>query len=184
MTGAIIGYGTVRHPDPAHFAHNQPSFFADPVAWMVHAAVDQAVSGCAPELKTARDNVGVIVISEFATLITMRAVARTAARGRVSPLRFAGAGPSALTGLTCIRQRFRGPSLTLSMCPGDGTEPAAVVAGGWLSSGVASHVVLGAHLVSDASIHVGTCVIIRSPVEPGELRRLLTQPTEDAMPHP
>ena len=48
---------------------------------------------------------------------TLTAIAGTAARGFVSPLRFAGANPGVLAGLACIRWKLRGPSLTFAMAP-------------------------------------------------------------------
>lgn len=161
-----MGHGTARAADPAAFAHNSPSLFADPVAWLVSAAVEK----CAHLVAGAPDRVGVIAVSEFATLVTMRAIARTASKGRMSPLRFAGANPGALAGLTCLRWGFRGPAMTLSMNPVDGVDTALVLANGLLSSGAAEHMVLATHTV--AGEHTAHCVVVCRPVGP-EVRSLL-----------
>jgi hypothetical protein len=160
----MIGRATVRCADPATFARNSPSLFADPVAWLICAAFEAATGDNAAELAGAREDVGLIVISEFATTITMRSIAEGAGRGRVSPLRFAGANPAVLAGLACIRWGLRGPSLTLSMRPADGVAPAAAVARGLLSSGAASHVGLVAHAAGTE--HVAACVIVGGPARP------------------
>jgi hypothetical protein len=175
MTPGVLGYGVVRGADPAAFARNGPSLFADPVAWLVCGAVESAIEECQQDLAGSRDHVGIIAISEFATLDTMRSIAATAGNGRVSPLRFAGSNPGALAGVSCISRGFRGPALTLSMCPADGVEPAVAIASGLLASGSASHLVLAAHAA--AVEHVARCVIVSEAVDPRgwlEVRRLLT----------
>jgi hypothetical protein len=169
VTPGVIGHGTARAADPAVFAHNSPSLFADPVAWLVSAAVEK----CAHVVAGAPDGVGVIAVSEFATLLTMRAIARTASKGRVSPLRFAGANPGALAGLTCLRWGFRGPAMTLSMNPEHGVDTALVLANGLLSAGAAEYMVLATHAV--AGEHIARCVVLCLPVGP-EVRGLLCEP--------
>jgi hypothetical protein len=175
MTPGVLGHGVVCGPDPAAFARNGPSLFADPVAWLVCDAVDRAVEESRQDLAGLRDQVGIIAVSEFATLGTMRSIAHTARNGRVSPLRFAGSNPGALAGVPCLSRGFRGPSLTLSMSPADGVEPAVAIASGLLSSGAASHLILAAHTVGVE--HVARCVIVDETVDPCgwlEVRRLLT----------
>jgi hypothetical protein len=175
MTSGMLGRSALRCADPAAFSRNGPSLYADPVAWLVCTAVEAATEECADEL--ARDNVGVLVVSEFATLTTMRSIASGAARGRVSPLRFAGANPAVVAGLACITLGFRGPSLVLSMPPASGVAPAVTVASGLLSSGAASHLVLVAHSVTTE--HAVTCVIVDERVSSDDwldVRRHLTAP--------
>jgi hypothetical protein len=168
MRAGVLGRSVLHCADPAVFARNSPSLFADPVAWLVCAAVEAATEECADELSHAREDVGVIVVSEFATLTTMRSVAGGAAHGRVSPLRFAGANPAVVAGLACITLGFRGPTLTLSMSPADGVGPAAAVASSVLSSGAAGHLVLAAHQVTDE--HVATCVVVGTRMRPADWR--------------
>jgi len=171
----VLGFASASAADPATFSRNAPSFYADPVAWLVATAVGRAVERCDHELTRVRDDVGVVVLSEVATLTTMRAIAAGAARGRVSPIRFAGASPGLLAGLTCLRWKFRGPNLMLSMSPADGAGPAVAVVRGWLASGAARSVVLGAHFVSDGGVHVANCAIVGAG-EPRDVRPLLTRP--------
>lgn len=164
MRSGVLGRATVRAADPAAFARNGPSLFADPVAWLVCGAVEAALEDRAGEPAGPRDHVGVIVISEFATLVTMRSITGSARNGRVSPLRFAGANPAVVAGLACLTLGLRGPALTLSMHPADGAEPAIAVASGLLCSGAASQVVLAAHAVTTE--HVAACVIVDRAARP------------------
>jgi len=178
---AVIGFGEVSTTDPAEFSRNGPSFFADPVAWLVTAAVEQALGRCREDVLTVSDNIGVLVVSEVCTLETMRSIARAATRGRISPLRFAGANPGSLASVACIRWGFRGPTLTLSMSHAAGVEPAVIVAGSWLHSGQAGYVVLGSHYLHNGKLHIARCVIIRGTSDTDSddaehISSLLTQP--------
>lgn len=177
MTAGVLGRSVLHCADPAAFARNAPSLFADPVAWLVCAAAEAATAQCAEVLARSRDDVGVLVVSEFATLTTMRSIAGSARRGRVSPLRFAGANPALVAGLVCIRQGFRGPALTLSMPVASGVGTAAAVAGGLLSSGAAGHLVLAAHTATTG--HTAACVVVDGRVRPEDwldVRAHLTAP--------
>jgi hypothetical protein len=174
----VLAFATAGGADLAIFSRNARSLYADPVAWLIAAAVDRAAELAAgrygADLAATGDDVGVIAVSEIATLATMRAIAEAAPRGRVSPLRFAGANPSTLAGLTCMRSRYRGPTLTLTMDPAAGIGPAAAVARGFLASGAARYVVLAAHFVSGAGKHVANCAIAGSG-ESYDVHRLLTR---------
>ena len=169
---SVIGSGSAASANPAEFARNAPSFFADPVAWLVSAAVGRALDDCPDDLAGRPDKVGVIALSGTCTGLTMAALAASAGRGMVSPLRFAGANPGVLAGLPCIRWRFRGPTLTLAMPPAHGLEPATVVAGAWLHGGQASHVLIATHRVEDA-VHVARCAVIRAATDEADGRREL-----------
>ncbi|WP_406207807.1 polyketide synthase [Kitasatospora sp. NBC_01560] len=158
---AVAGTGTAASATPAEFARNAPSFFADPVAWLIAAAVDRALDDCPDDLTHRPDQVGVIALSALCSGLTMAALAASAGRGMVSPLRFAGANPGVLAGLPCIRRQFRGPTLTLAMPPAHGLEPAAVAAGAWLDGGQATHVLIATHLVEDG-VHVARCAVLRA----------------------
>lgn len=93
---------------------NRPSFYATPVAW---AAADFVRSLIEDEGGIAPNNTGMIVASDECSLSTIRDIARTAAQGTVSPLRFAGASPSIVAGLPALEQGIRGPTIALTMPP-------------------------------------------------------------------
>jgi hypothetical protein len=177
VTGlATVAVGAAAGPDSA-FTRNSPSFFADPAAWVVTAAVAEALAGATAEIReaieartgTAPVSTGIIVVSRQCTATTMRAIARTAGRGLVSPLRFAGANPGVLAGLPCITWRLRGPSLVLGTDAETAVPVAAVVARSWLGLGHATYVLVAVHSVSDAG-HEARCAVVRSalPDEPGD----------------
>ncbi|MEU3825516.1 polyketide synthase [Streptomyces sp. NPDC029080] len=170
----VTAVGSVSSGRPAELAHNRPSFFADPVAWLVTAAVDRALRASADDLTAAPDRVGVITLSGTCSALTMTALADSARRGRISPLRFAGAHPGVLAGLTCIRRKFRGPTLALAMDPVHGLDPAAAVTAAWLGGGQASHVLLAVHLTRDG-IHTARCAVVRPAPRPADGRAELDQ---------
>src|SRR5438309_10785450 len=89
-------------------ARNRPSFYATPVAWAA-ANFTQALIG--DEGAIAPHHTGMIVVSDECSLSTIRDLSRTAAQGTISPLRFAGASPSIVAGLTALEQGIRGPTL-------------------------------------------------------------------------
>lgn len=167
------GFGEIVTADTDEFSRNRSSFYADPVAWLMAAVARQAIERCPDDLAdllrgtddTTADRVGVVMISETCSLSTISSVQAGVARGRVSPLRFAGANPGGLTSLVCIEWRFRGPTLTLAMSPADGLAPAKIVARAWLVGGQADHVLLGVHRVvdgPDGPRHIGRCAVLGS----------------------
>lgn len=150
------------HPD--EFSQNRSSLYADPVAWLATAVVDQALrhEEQADSLGSVLDlpeQVGVIAVSNHCTIETMRSVATAAPRGRVSPLQFAGANPGSLAGLVCMRWKFRGPTLALSMNLADGVPAALVAATAWLQRGHAARVILLTHAVAGGR-HTARCVVL------------------------
>jgi hypothetical protein len=175
-TLAVIACGEVTAADPGEFSRNAPSFFADPIAWLVAAAVEKALAACPEDVLSAPDEVGMVAVSGSCTALAMREIARTASRGMVSPLRFAGANPGVLAGLGCITWKLRGPTLTLSMHPIYGIEVAAIVATSWLRGGQARYVLTVVHLIEEGW-HVARCAVTRSSRngEPGSPRELHQQ---------
>ncbi|WP_165956521.1 beta-ketoacyl synthase N-terminal-like domain-containing protein [Kribbella antibiotica] len=147
----LLGEGQVEQAVPDS-ARRIPSMYVDPVAWLVLESIEQAISHPLP------DDVGVLVISTYATLATMTELSGTAASGRVSPLRFAGASPGGAASLACLVHGFRGPSLLLTSDPARSRPVALTVAQSWLSSGAASCVVLSVHTV-DSGHAVHTVVL-------------------------
>jgi hypothetical protein len=178
---AVLAFGAVTAADPAEFSRNGPSFYADPASWLVTAAAQDALSTCAENLLSASDEVGMVTVSNVCTTLTMRDIARAVSRGRVSPLRFAGANPGVLTGLPCIKWKFRGPTLTFSMDPVVGVDVAVTVVKSWLRNGQAKYVLIATYLVEHGQ-HVARCVITRRTDADGpdgrrEVEQLLTLPS-------
>ncbi|MGW1053326.1 hypothetical protein ACWDBD_39955 [Streptomyces sp. NPDC001118] len=159
------GYGEVVTTAPAEHAHNGSSLFADPVAWLMAEAVARAVEDCAVDLAAVRDHVGMVAISDVCTLDTMRTIARATPRGRLSPLKFAGANPGSVAGLPCIRNGFRGPTLTLSMPPEAALPAALAMAEGWIARGSARLVLVGTHRC-DGDAHSARCYVLQSSTAP------------------
>jgi len=154
------GLGAADTADPAGFARNVPSFYADPAAWLVATAAERALDSCAVAVRDDPDRIGVVAVSPGCSAATLAVIARSTARGAVSPLRFAGASPGVLAGLTCIRRGLRGPSLTVTMPAAGGIPVAAVVAAGWLRAGQAEYVLVAAHTI-DGDGHHARCAVLR-----------------------
>ena len=165
MTGrdgfAVVATGSAGATDPAEFSRNGPSFFVDPSGWLVAAAVTDALSRSGEPVLATPDQVGMVVLGNTATATAMRELARGAARGLVSPLRFAGANPGVLAGLPCIQWKLRGPSLTFTMDPAAGIGVAATVVGSWLRGGQANYVVVAAHWRNSGG-EFARCAIVRA----------------------
>ncbi|WP_083734848.1 beta-ketoacyl synthase N-terminal-like domain-containing protein [Actinomadura sp. CNU-125] len=177
-TAAVVGHGAVTVDDPAACSADRPSFYADPAAWLVAAAVAAAstTAECGTDVLAARDDAGVIVLTGPQPPPTCTALAAQAARGRISPLRFAGANPGILAGLACIRWGLRGPSLVLAAADDGTVGTALTVAGSWLRSRRARHVICVRHLARPGR-HTALCAVLRAAAEPGaDPRALLTAP--------
>lgn len=157
---AVMAQGNASREQLTAVRSRIPSLYADPLAWLVADAVDSALTECADGVLTRREDVAVILVSAHCTLHTMDAMARTLPAPRVSPLRFAGASPGSAGSLLCQLHGFKGPSLTLSMTPGDGLPAARTVARSWLLSGAASHVVLCAHQRQEGEGHSVRCAVL------------------------
>ncbi|MFG2225080.1 polyketide synthase [Streptomyces sp. NPDC048644] len=138
----VLGSATVVVDDPAEHAVNKPSFYADPAAWLVAETVDRALADCAEPVLDAADDTGIVVMSASGTERTMRRIAGSVPRSRVSPLRFAGANPGVLAGLPALRHGLRGPSLLLAAHPDRVAPVAFTVIEGWLADGHTRHVLL------------------------------------------
>ncbi|QLI99755.1 hypothetical protein HZZ00_01330 [Streptomyces sp. NEAU-sy36] len=164
---APVGYAEIVTDAPERHSRNGSSLFADPLAWLMAEAAEAAARDCRTglteigDLSEIGDLVGMIAISEVCTLDTMRLIARATPRGRLSPLKFAGANPGSLAGLACIRQGFRGPTLTLSMPPAAALRAALDVAAGWFGRGSARFVLLGTHR-QDGDTHAVRCAVLQS----------------------
>ncbi|GAA2846245.1 hypothetical protein GCM10010517_02890 [Streptosporangium fragile] len=176
---AVAGHGAITVEDPTARSVNRPAFYADPVAWLVAAAVEAALdgSGCERDVLAARNDVAVIVLTGTHLMPTNGALAAQAAtHGRVSPLRFAGANPGILAGLTCIRWGLRGPSLVLAAADDSTVDTALTVAESWLGSGRARYVIAVRHQAHPGG-HTARCAVLQAAAEPGtDPRALLTAP--------
>ncbi|MEU2872235.1 polyketide synthase [Streptomyces olivoreticuli] len=155
----VLGSATVVAEDPAEHSVNKPSFYADPAAWLVAETVDRALADCAEPVLDAADDTGIVVMSAAGSERTMRAIARSVPRSRVSPLRFAGANPGVLAGLSALRHGLRGPSLLLAMHPDAATPVAFTVIDGWFAGGQARHVLL-AGLEPTADGQLCRCLVL------------------------
>ncbi|HEY8982092.1 MAG TPA: beta-ketoacyl synthase N-terminal-like domain-containing protein [Streptomyces sp.] len=158
---SVAGHASVTVADPVSRARNKPSFYADPVAWLIVSAAEEALASCREAVLAEPDEVAVLVTSAGGALPTHERIVRDAARGLVSPLRFAGANPGILAGLTCITLGLRGPSLALEGRPGDAADTALTVAGDWLRTGQARSVLWVAYRRGDGA-HTAGCVVLRA----------------------
>ncbi|WP_438484716.1 beta-ketoacyl synthase N-terminal-like domain-containing protein [Streptomyces sp. S186] len=138
----VLGSATLVAEDPAAYARNKPSFYADPAAWLVAETVDRALTDCAARVRDAADDTAILVMSATGSERTMRRIAGAVPRSRVSPLRFAGANPGVLAGLPALRHGLRGPSLLLAAHPDTAAPVAFTVIDGWLADGHARYVIL------------------------------------------
>jgi 3-oxoacyl-(acyl-carrier-protein) synthase len=82
-------------------------------------------------------------------------LARQAADGRVSPLRYPAAAPSASLGLCCIVFGLRGPTVTLTMSLAAGVPRATWLAGRYLARGDAE-----VAIVATAEPAIARCVVL------------------------
>jgi 3-oxoacyl-(acyl-carrier-protein) synthase len=160
-------HARVTVADPASCTRNRPSFYADPVAWLVVAAVEKALGPCRDDVLAEPDEVAVLVTADDTWLPTHRRIAEDTARGRVSPLRFAGSNPGILAGLTCSTFGLRGPSLVLALDPDDAADTARTLAADWLRNGKATYVLWTA-LRRDHESHTADCVVLRAGAPAGD----------------
>jgi hypothetical protein len=121
---------------------NRPSFYATPVAW---ASADFAQSLISDAGGIAPDHTGLIVVSDECSSSTIRELAKTAAQGAVSPLRFAGASPSIVAGLPALQQGIRGPTLTLTMPPQHAATAITALINCWIRHNNVVAVIVIAH---------------------------------------
>nr|WP_255431323.1 beta-ketoacyl synthase N-terminal-like domain-containing protein [Streptacidiphilus sp. PB12-B1b] len=185
----VLGHGTRTVADLSTCSANRPSFYADPLAWLVNAAVEDALEDCRDTLLADRDQVGVLVLTGDRPLPTAGLIAATVARGRVSPLRFAGGNPGILAGLSCIERGFRGPSLVLSAAEDATVATALALAEAWLQDGRARYVVCARHREeAEGEAQTVTCVVLRQAagadegVSAADPRALLLAPAVNRLP--
>ncbi|WP_433518585.1 hypothetical protein ACQP2T_25700 [Nonomuraea sp. CA-143628] len=160
---ATLAHGLCETGDLAAAGRRTASFYADPAAWLVVAAVEAALAGAPEAVRRRVADIGALAVSDHGTRHTMRSVADTAARGRVSPLRFAGANPSSLAGLLCITLGFRGPSLLVCMPPERAGPVVALIAAGWLATGQCRYVAVVEHSANNGHHTAAARILAPAP---------------------
>ncbi|MEV6447954.1 hypothetical protein [Amycolatopsis sp. NPDC051716] len=156
---ALLAKGSATAKTLSDVRGSKRSMFADPAAWLVAAAVEDAIEGMRAELTAAASEVGVICVSRHCTVHTISAIGRGVPDGRVSPMRFAGANPGAMSSLPCILFGFGGPTLVFTMDPEAAAPAVASVARAWLRDGSARYVLVCSH-TAGAEGHVTRCEVL------------------------
>ncbi|MEV6176192.1 hypothetical protein ACIHAR_04245 [Streptomyces sp. NPDC052016] len=172
--GAVItGSATVHVDDPAAVRRRIPGVYADPVAWLMAEAVAAALEDCGDAAPGRPEEVGVIGVSEHATRHTLRALADAVPRGRLSPMRFAGAGPGSLVGVICSAFGFHGPVSMLPMPLGAAVTPVRALCGDWLLGDPpgAAHVLVVTHTTTDEGKHRAQSLVVSGPAPTRRPRR-------------
>ncbi|HEX6715911.1 MAG TPA: hypothetical protein VF088_02300 [Pyrinomonadaceae bacterium] len=149
---------------------NRPSFYAPPVAW---AAANFTQLLIEDEGGIVPHQTGMIVVSDECSLSTIRDLSRTATQGTISPLRFAGATPSIVVGLPALEQGIRGPTLCLTMPPGQAASAIVALINYWIRYSNIVSVIAIAHFKLDESRHLFKGLIARSVDD--ELRQQVLQ---------
>lgn len=152
MEVRTITYGEIE-------VRNKPSLYAPPLAWAVANFARLLIGddgGIEPH------HTAMIVVSDECSLRTMRELSLTAARGTISPLRFAGASPSIVAGLAALEHGLRGPTLALTMPPAHAATAVLALTTHWLTDSDVVAVIVIAHHPQDASRHQLTGWIARS----------------------
>ncbi|MFD1745542.1 hypothetical protein ACFSE1_08735 [Rhizobium helianthi] len=152
--------GNAFHPLDAPFRskRQKPSFYADPVSWLVLEAAEQAIGRCPQDVKEHPQSVAVITISDVCTLHTMREIEAKLTEGVISPLRFSGANPGAIGSLPSYFSTFSGPTLVLSMPPEEAGGIAGALASTWLREGTAKFVIFNRHWMRRDGHHVNSTI--------------------------
>lgn len=145
--------------------------YADPSSWLAVDALDRA--GLAELLAGRGDRTAVVMIAPAGCPEAAVDLGRQAAEGRVSPLRYPAAAPSASLGLCCIVFGLRGPTVTLTMPLASGVPRATWLAGRYLARGDAELAI-----VATAEPGAARCVVLcpaaGTPAgEPGSAERWL-----------
>jgi hypothetical protein len=152
---------------------NRPSFYATPVAWAV-ANFTQLLIG--DEGGIVPHQTGMIVVSDECSLSTIRELSRTAAQGNISPLRFAGASPSIVAGLSALEQGIRGPTVSLTMPPEHAADAIVSMIKYWIGYSNLVSVIVIAHYKQGEHGHLFKGLIARSAGE--ELTQQVLQLTD------
>ena len=140
-------------------ARNRPSFYATPVAWAVANFTQSLIEA---EGAIVPHHTGMIVVSDECSLSTIRELARTAAQGKISPLRFAGSSPSIVAGVAALEQGIRGPTVCLTMPPAHASSAIVAMINYWIRYSNILSVIVIAHYKLDENCHLFKGLIARS----------------------
>ena len=140
-------------------ARNKPSFYATPLAWAVANFTQSLIED---EGAIVPHHTGMIVVSDECSLSTIRELARTAAQGTISPLRFAGASPSIVAGLPALEQGIRGPTVCLTMPPGHASNAIVAMINYWFRYNDIVSVIAITHFKLGECCHLFEGLIARS----------------------
>jgi hypothetical protein len=143
-------------------SRNGPSLYAPALAWAVADFTRALVEA---EGGIVAHQTGMVVASDQCSLATIRELAGTAAQGRVSPLRFAGASPSIIAGLPALEQGIRGPTLCLTMNPAQAGDAMWALVRYWIRYHAIVGVIAIAHHPQGDRGHLFKGMIARSAAD-------------------
>ncbi|USQ88149.1 hypothetical protein NFX46_33050 [Streptomyces phaeoluteigriseus] len=169
----VTGSATVETDDPSTAPRRVPGVYADPVAWLMTEAVAAALEACGDAAPEHPGEVGVVGVSEQATVRTLRALADAASRGRISPMRFAGAGAGSVVGVVCSAFGLHGPVSMLPMPLAPAVPLVRALCGDWLLGDPpsATHVLVVTHGTTDEGKHQAHCLVVSGPTPTRRPRR-------------
>ncbi|MFF7530447.1 hypothetical protein [Streptomyces bobili] len=161
----VTGSATVETDDPGTVPRRVSGVYADPVAWLMTEAVAAALKACGDAAPENPEEVGVVAVAERATVRTLRALADAVPHGRISPMRFAGAGPGSVVGVVCSAFGFHGPASMLPMPLAPAVPLARALCGDWLLGDPpgAAHVLVVTHGTTDEGKHQAHCLVVSGP---------------------
>lgn len=169
----VTGAARVETDDPATVRRRLPGVYADPVAWLMAEAVAAALEDCGAAAPDRPEDVGVVAVAEGATATTLGALAAAVPGGRISPMRFAGAGPGSPVGVLCSVFGFHGPVSMLAMPPAPAAPFTRALCGDWLLGDPpsAAHVLVVTHVMTDEGKHQAECLVVSGPTPTRRPRR-------------
>ena len=140
--------------------------YADPAAWVVATAAARAFAAVPETVAAAGDRVSVVVTSPRGPVETMAWMASATREGSSSPLRFPASNPGSLAGVTCIVLGLRGPTLMLTMAPGQGVPLALRLSEQWMARGDVTLALVAACWEQAPGKHVARCLLVGGPSSP------------------
>jgi hypothetical protein len=140
----VAGKGEAERPELDLFDPQLRSVvrYADPGAWTTAAAVAKAIGPVRDILTAARDDVGILAVSDDGPQEAMQALEEAARNEFSSPLRFPAGNPGSFVGVSSILFGFRGPTLNFTLPAAEGVSVALDLATGWLRRRVVKYILL------------------------------------------